>query len=320
MSRLRRIWSAIDPFVLLILAALVLGLVLPLPEPALDAVTTVGDVAIILLFGVYGMRLRTTEVLGSLRNWRLQGGILASTYLIFPALGLLLSWAVTPLVGAALAAGLLYLSLLPSTVQSSVAFVSIARGNVAGAISAATISNVVGMVATPLLVLWLMGASGAAGMGGLRSVLLQLLLPFVVGQLLQPFLGDWVRAHRPITLVLDRATITLLVLGAVASATADGVWQEVSAVMLVALLGVSGLLLAVLLAITWWGGKGLGLDVPDRIALLMAGSKKSLATGLPMALVLFPAAAAATIAVPVIIFHQLQLVVCAGLARRLAAR
>ncbi|UFU06987.1 bile acid:sodium symporter family protein [Ruania halotolerans] len=317
---MKRVIRWVDPFVLLILSALVLGLVLPVSRPVLDGVESVGDVAIFLLFGVYGMRLRTTEVLGSLRNWRLQGGILASTYVLFPAFGLMISWAVSPIVGTALAAGVLYLSLLPSTVQSSVAFVSVARGNVAGAISAATISNVVGMVATPLLVLWLMGASGATGMGGIRSVLLQLLLPFVIGQLLQPFVGNWVRAHKPITMVLDRGTVTLLVFSAVASATADGVWQEVSAVMLVGLLGVSGLLLAVMLAITWWGGKGLGLDVADRIALLMCGSKKSLATGLPMALVLFPAAAAATIAVPVIIFHQLQLLVCAAIARRLASR
>ncbi|SEE88829.1 bile acid:sodium symporter family protein [Ruania alba] len=317
---MKRVIRGLDPFVLLILGALVLGLVLPISEPVLDGVGRVGDVAIFLLFLVYGMRLRTTEVLGSLRNWRLQGGILAATYLIFPALGLLISWAVAPIVGAALAAGVLYLSLLPSTVQASVAFVSVARGNVAGAISAATISNVVGMVATPLLVLWLMGSSGATGMGGIRSVLLQLLLPFVIGQVLQPWVGDWVRSHKPLTTVLDRGTVILLVFAAVASATADGVWQEVSAVMLVALLGVSGLLLTVLLLITWWGGKGLGLDVADRIALLMCGSKKSLATGLPMALVLFPAAAAATIAVPVIIFHQLQLVVCAAIARRLAAR
>ncbi len=315
---MRRVRAWIDPFVVLILLALVLGLVLPLPAPAVDGVQTVGDVAIFLLFGVYGLRLSTREVLGGLKNWRLQGGIFAATYVLFPLLGLLIAAVAEPLLGAALAAGMLYLTLLPSTVQSSVAFVSVARGNVAGAICAATISNVAGMVLTPLLVLWLMGASGGQGMGGIQAVLLHLLLPFVVGQLLQPFLGDWVRAHRSITKVLDRGTVVLLVFGAVLSATADGVWQQVSAWMLVALLALSGVLLAVLLAATWFGGRLLGLDHGDRIALLMCGSKKSLATGLPMALVIFTPATAATIAVPVIVFHQLQLVVCAALARRLA--
>lgn len=89
---------------------------------------------------------------------------------------------------------------------------------------------------------------------------------------------------------------------------------------ILALVGISAVILAVLLAVTWWGGAVLRLGVEDRIALLMCGSKKSLATGLPMAAVLFPVAVAGTIAVPVIVFHQLQLIVCAVLARRLALR
>ncbi|WP_163540923.1 bile acid:sodium symporter family protein [Occultella kanbiaonis] len=314
--RVLRRW--VDPFVVGILIALVLGLVLPVPDALRGAIEGVGDVAVFLLFLVYGARLSTREVLGGLKNVRLQGSILGSTYLLFPLLGLGVSWVAAPIIGDALAAGVLFLSLLPSTVQSSVAFVSVARGNVAGAICAATISNLLGMVLTPLLVLALMGASGAGGLGGLRSVLLQLLLPFVVGQLLQPLVGTWLRAHKWLTTLLDRSTIILIVFGAVASATADGVWSSVSWVMIVALLVISAVVLAIMLAATWWGGRGIRLNRADRIALLMCGSKKSLATGLPMAVVLFPAATAATIAVPLIIFHQLQLVVCAALARRLA--
>src|SRR5690625_4767516 len=203
---MRRVRAWIDPFVILILLALVLGLVLPLPTPVIDGVQTVGDVAIFLLFLVYGLRLSTREVIGGLRNWRLQGSIFAATYILFPLLGVLIHWVAEPLLGAALAAGMLYLTLLPSTVQSSVAFVSVARGNVAGAICAATLSNVAGMFLTPLLVLWLMGAAGGNGLGGIQAVLLQLLLPFVVGQLLQPFFGRWVRAHRPVTKVLEQGT------------------------------------------------------------------------------------------------------------------
>nr|WP_194719886.1 bile acid:sodium symporter family protein [Cellulosimicrobium arenosum] len=318
----------VDPFVLTLLGVLVLGLVVPVGPEVQRAVDVVADVAVTILFLVYGMRLSTREVWAGLRNVRLQGGILASTYVVFPVLGLVVAWAATPLVGAPLAAGLLYLSLLPSTVQSSVAFTSVARGNVAGAICGATVSNVLGMVITPLLVLWLMtdaaGASasdGAAhGLDGLQTVLLQLLVPFVVGQLLQPWVGDRVRARRWLTLGVDRGTILVVVFSAVAAATSAGVWSTVSGWGLVALLGVSVVLLAAMLAITWWGGAALRLSTEDRIALLMCGSKKSLATGLPMASVLFPVAAAGVIAVPVIVFHQLQLVVCALLARRLALR
>src|SRR5699024_608233 len=257
---MKRVRSWLDPLIVGILLALLIGLFVPLPQPVLTGVDGVGDVAIFVLFFAYGLRLSTREVLSGLRNWKLQGGIFAATFVLFPLLGLLIHWAAEPLLGAALATGMLYLTLLPSTVQSSVAFVSVARGNVAGAICAATLSNVAGMVLTPLLVLWLMGATGGQGMGGIQAVLVHLLLPFVVGQLLQPFLGDWVRAHRPITKVLDQGTVVLLVLGAVLSATADGVWHQVSAWMLVALLVLCGVLLAAMLLVTWYGGRGLGLD------------------------------------------------------------
>ena len=316
----------VDPFVVTLLVVLVLGLVVPVGPGAQRVVDAAADVAVTVLFLVYGMRLSTREVWAGLRNWRLQGGILAATYVVFPVLGLVTAWAIEPLVGAPLAAGMLYLSLLPSTVQSSVAFTSVARGNVAGAICGATVSNVAGMVITPLLVLWLMtGTGGGAdgptgGLGGLRTVLLQLLLPFVVGPLLPPGARGGVGARRWLTLGVDRGTILVVVFGAVAAASSAGVWSSVSGWSIVALLVVSAIVLAVMLAATWWGGAALGLSTEDRAALLMCGSKKSLATGLPMASVLFPVAVAGVVAVPVIVFHQLQLVVCAVLARRLALR
>ncbi|MFE5341094.1 bile acid:sodium symporter family protein [Isoptericola sp. NPDC056578] len=324
---MRRVLSRwVDPFVVTLVVVMVLGLVVPVGPGVQQVVDVAADVAVTILFLVYGARLSTREVWAGLRNWRLQGGILVATYVLFPVLGLVVAWAITPLVGAPLAAGMLYLSLLPSTVQSSVAFTSVARGNVAGAICGATVSNVLGMVLTPLLVLWLMtdaeGRSATAGHGldGLQTVLLQLLLPFVVGQLLQPCVGDRVRARRWLTLSVDRGTILVVVFSAVAAASSAGVWAGISGWAIVALLVVSGVFLAIMLGLTWWGGAALKLPAEDRIALLMCGSKKSLATGLPMASVLFPVAAAGVIAVPVIIFHQLQLVVCAVLARRLALR
>ncbi|PFG38155.1 sodium/bile acid cotransporter 7 [Georgenia soli] len=316
----RALRSFADPFVLTLLVTMVVGLVVPVPAPVRDGIAVAGDVAVTVLFLVYGMRLSTREVLAGLRNVRLQGTILLSTYVLFPLLGLALHAVTGSFVGPALATGLLYVTLLPSTVQSSVSFTSIARGNVAGAICAATVSNVVGMVLTPVLVLVLMDRSGAVGLGGLRDVLLQLLLPFVVGQLLQPLVGGWIRARRWLTVSVDRGTILVVVLGAVTAATAAGVWESVSWAMILALLVICAVLLAAMLGATWWGGRALGLDLPDRIALLMCGSKKSLATGLPMAAVLFPVATAAVVAVPIIVFHQLQLVVCAVLARHLALR
>lgn len=317
MSRIfRGLKAAVDPFLLTIIAVLVLAIAFPLPPGALAVAQRAADLAIMALFLLYGMRLRTRDVIAGLRNWRLQLAILAATYVLFPLVGIAARPLAEPLLGAALAAGLLYTALLPSTVQSSVAFTSVARGNIAGALCAATVSNILGVFLTPLLVLLVMGRAGAEG-GGIGEVVLLILVPFVVGQLVQRWTGEWLRTHRPVTLLVDRGTIVIAVYAAVASATAANVWDGVAVWQILGLVLASGVLLAIMLAATWWGGKAIGLDRGDRIALLMCGSKKSLATGLPMGLVLFPGATAATMVVPVVVFHQLQIMVCTVIAAHL---
>lgn len=317
MIRGLRAW--VDPFIVALIATMVAGLLIPTSEAFRDVLGVAAMVAVVLLFFVYGLRLQTTEVLDGLRNVRLQGGILGSTFVFFPLFGLLVAWATAPLVGSVLATGLLFLTLLPSTVQSSVACVSIARGNIAGAICAATVSNVLGMVLTPLLVLVVMGGQiGDAGFGGVRNVLLRLLLPFVVGQLLQRWFGAWVRKRRWLTLSVDRGAILIVVFSAVASATAAGTWTQVRPSMLGWLLVISALMLAVALVATWNAARMLGLGIGDRIAFQLCGSQKSMVTGLPIAAVLFTPELAAQVTVPVLVFHQLQLITCAVLARRLA--
>ncbi|WP_249667445.1 bile acid:sodium symporter family protein [Cellulomonas fengjieae] len=312
--------SWVDPLVVIILSALVLGLVLPARGTVADVLDVARPAAIVVLFFLYGARMATGEVWAGLRSWRLQGSMLAATYVAFPVLGLLVQLLPDAVVSAELKTGLLYLSLLPSTVQASVVFTSVARGNVAGAITGATISNVVGIVLTPLLVGVLMvRTSGQAG-GNLGGILLQLLLPFAAGQLVQRWIGPWLRAHAHLTRITDRGALVLIAYTSVSEATVSGAWAHVTWVALVALLVVCAAMLATMLALTWSGGARLGLPRGDRIALLMCGSKKSLATGLPMAAVLFTPALAASVALPVIVFHQLQLATCAVIARRLAAQ
>jgi sodium/bile acid cotransporter 7 len=302
----------------MIVGVLLLGLVVPASGAPADALDTIKTAAIVLLFFLYGARMATREVWDGLRNWRLQGSMLAATFVVFPLLGLAIQLLPDAVLAPELRTGLLFLSVLPSTIQSSVVFTSIARGNVAGAICGATISNVLGIVLTPLFVgLLLARTSGDAG-GSTGATLVQLLLPFVLGQVAQPFIGRWVRAHKPLTVVTDRATILLVAYASVSEAQTSGAWDGFTWVSLVVLLAVCAVLLAVMLTATWSAGGALGLDRADRIALLMCGSKKSLATGLPMASVLFTPAVAASVALPVIMFHQLQLATCAVLARRLA--
>lgn len=314
-----RLRTWVDPLVVMVVGALVLGLLAPARgglATALDRSTTV---AVVLLFFLYGARLATSQVRAGMRNWRLQGSILVATFVVFPLLGLAVQLVPDSVLAPQLQTGVLYLTLLPSTVQSSVVFTSVAGGNVAGAVTGATVSNVTGIVITPALVALLMGGQAAVGASGVTAALSQLLVPFVLGQCLQRWLGGWLRARPWLTRITDRATILLVAYAAVSEATVSGAWDGVTAGTLTALLGVSAVILALLLALTWRAGGWWKLDRGDRIALLMCGSKKSLATGLPMAAVLLPAATAALVTLPVLVFHQFQLAVCAVLARRLAA-
>lgn len=313
-----RVKSYLDPFTLTLVSILVIGIMVPIPSSAISVLSWLGTVAVMVLFLVYGMRLPTREVWEGLRNFRLQGAVVLATFVLFPALGALTHPLLTPLLGAAFATGTLYLTLLPSTVQSSVSFTSIAGGNIAGAVCAATISNIAGMFVTPMLVMLLMGASTGVGWNSVVKVVFQLLFPFLVGQFLQPYWGAWVRSSQWLTKGVDRGTIIIVVAAGVSGATARGLWNEVTWLDALELVLASAGILAVMLTITWFGGKALRLDRADRIALLMCGSKKSLATGLPMAAIIFPGHIVAAVTVPVIVFHQLQLMVAAILSRHLA--
>ncbi|WP_326522465.1 bile acid:sodium symporter family protein [Cellulomonas alba] len=318
-SRWAAVRAWIDPLVVMILTVLVLGLVLPASGGAATVVHGLETAAIVLLFFLYGARMPTREVWDGLRSWRVQGSMLAATYVAFPVLGLLVQLLPDSVLAPDLRTGLLFLSVLPSTVQSSVVFTSIAHGDVAAAITGATVSNVTGVLLTPLLAGLLIGGTGGSSLAGsVPQILLQLLLPFAVGQVVQPWIGGWVRGHAHLTRITDRTTILLVAYASVSEASTSGAWDDVTLVVVLTLLVVCAVMLVAMLALTWTGGGRLGLGRPQRIALLMCGSKKSLATGLPMASVLFAPAVAASVALPVIAFHQLQLATCAVLARRLA--
>ncbi|MBM7825390.1 sodium/bile acid cotransporter 7 [Arcanobacterium pluranimalium] len=300
-----------------IIAAFIIGILFPVSAHYEALVSAIGDAAVALVFLFYGMRLHSAEVLRGLRDLKLQLSVLASTYVVFPLSGMTAYWLLSPIIGESFALGIFFLSLLPSTVQSSVTFVSIARGDVAGAVCAATISNILGIFLTPFLVFVFMGAQTQSTQG-FSSVLLKLLLPFAIGQVLQPFFGDFMRKHRSLTKFTDNLAIIIVVFSAVTSASNEGVWNSISITQLVYLVAILGIILALMLLLTWFGGKDLNFAYPQRVVLLMCGSKKSLASGLPIAKALFTGSAVATLVMPVILFHQIQLFVCAIIARRLS--
>ncbi|WP_043672249.1 bile acid:sodium symporter family protein [Streptomyces xylophagus] len=308
----------IDPYILLLLGTVGLAALLPARGTGADVASGASTAAIAFLFFLYGARLSTREALDGLKHWRLHTTVLACTFVVFPLLGLAARGLVPVLLTHPLYQGLLFLTLVPSTVQSSIAFTSIARGNVPAAICAGSFSSLAGIVITPLLAAALLGGNaGGFSADSLVKIVLQLLVPFLAGQLLRRWVGGFITRHKKVLGYVDRASILLVVYTAFSEGMVQGIWHQVSAVRLGALLAVEAVILAVMLSLTWYGGKALRFDREDRIAIQFAGSKKSLASGLPMASVLFGAHASLAV-LPLMLFHQMQLMVCAVIAKRRA--
>ena len=81
----------------------------------------------------------------------------------------------------------------------------------------------------------------------------------------------------------------------------------------------SALLLAVMIGLAIGVARAAGLSRADEAAAVFCGSKKSLASGLPMANVLFAGQAGlGMIILPIMIYNQIQIVVGAVIARRYA--
>ncbi|MFK4121347.1 bile acid:sodium symporter family protein [Streptomyces longwoodensis] len=319
MKRLRRpVRLPIDPYVVLLLGTVGLAALFPARGTAADVSAGASTAAIALLFFLYGARLSTREALDGLRHWRLHVTVLACTFFVFPVLGLAARALVPVLLTHPLYQGLLFLTLVPSTVQSSIAFTSIARGNVPAAICAGSFSSLVGIVVTPLLAAVLLGGSGGGpSADSLVKIVLQLLVPFLAGQVLRRWIGGFVTRHKKVLGYVDRGSILLVVYTAFSEGVVQGIWHRVSPLRLGGLLVVEAVLLAVMLLLTWYGAKALRFGREDRITIQFAGSKKSLAAGLPMAGVLFGAHASLAV-LPLMLFHQMQLMVCAVIARRRA--
>ncbi|MBP6346536.1 MAG: bile acid:sodium symporter [Neisseriaceae bacterium] len=316
-----------DKFTMALIGAVVLASVLPSQGrwvPIMDGITVL---AIGLLFFLHGAKLSRRAVIEGMGHWRLHSVVFTFTYLIFP----LLIWLGKPLllklVSQDLYWGLLYMALLPSTVQSSIAFVAVARGNVPAAICSATASNILGIFLTPLLVGWIIlgSQSDAAHSGALEAILdivYQLLLPFIAGQIARRWIGVWVDKHKPVLAYVDQSSILLVVYTAFSAAVVSGLWQATPWVALVNLVVISCVLLALVLGLTRWVSTLMGFNKADEITIVFCGSKKSMATGIPMAQVLFAGTGVSmgAMVLPLMLFHQIQLMVCAVIAARYQKR
>ena len=319
---LNRLRSSLDPYILLMFATVALAALAPAHGSSAAVVGVAADAAIVFLFFLYGARLSPRSAWDGLRQWRLHLAVMLSTFVLFPALGLALGPVLSARLPPALSTGVLFLCFLPSTVQSSIAFTSIARGNVPAALCAATASTLLGVFLTPLLAGLLLHTQGVQlSLGVARDIVLQLLAPFLMGQLLRRWMRGWVAEHKSLLGLADRGSILLIIYAAFSRGMADHIWRRIETSDLITLLAVLTILLgAALFATRFIARRVLKLNVKDEIVLQFCGSKKSLASGLPIAGVLFPGPSVALILLPLMLFHQLQLIVCAILARRYGAR
>lgn len=309
-----------DPFLLLILGSAALALLLPAVGRAANAVDVLTTVAVFGLFFGYGARLSLPEAWAGLKHWRLHLLILGITFGVFPLVAVAIRFLPDGVLGPSLALGFAYLCLVPSTVQSSITFTSLAGGNVPGAMVSATSSNLLGVVLTPLFAAALLPATGggAIRLDSFVAVLLQLLLPFILGQLSRRWTASFMVRRRAQVKYLDQAVICLVVYGAFSDFFSSGAWRQVEPRDLLALAGLCVALLTLMLLFTWWISGALKFSREDRIAIMFCGTKKSLTTGVPMASVLFAGQAVGLIVLPLMFFHQFQLMACSVIARRLA--
>ncbi|HAT1302349.1 TPA: bile acid:sodium symporter [Corynebacterium striatum] len=316
-SRLKKI----DPLILLIISAVIVAIIFPARGHFAEVFDSLTNVVIALLFYLYGARLSTQEALNGLKNWRLHLTILAFTFVLYPILGLALR-PLTLFISHDMYLGILYLTLVPSTVQSSVAFTSVAKGNIAGAIVSASASNLVGVIMTPLLVMALMGAGNDISIDSSVFVEISLLLlaPFILGQLTRKWVKDFAASKG--TKIVDRGSITMVVYAAFSKGVVDGIWGSISIWEIVFLVVLSILMVAFMLWLTKILGSKLGFPRADVIAIEFCGSKKSLATGLPMASVIFASGSTSLglLILPLMIYHQVQLMICSWLAARYAGQ
>ena len=216
---------ALDRFTVLLFVMVILASVLPVSGQFADIFSVITTIAIAILFFLHGAKLSREAVIEGLMHWKLHGLVFLFTFALFPALGLMAKPLLVPLLGQELYWGFLFMCFLPSTVQSSIAFTSVAKGNVAAAVCSASFSNIIGMFITPILVAFFILGQSEHGFDPTSSIIqitLLLLVPFILGQLLRPYVFPQMKKFPKIVKVFDQGSILMVVYGAFSSAVVAG--------------------------------------------------------------------------------------------------
>lgn len=304
---------ALDRFTILLFIMVILASFVPVSGQAAEVFSSITTIAIAILFFLHGAKLSREAVVEGLMHWKLHTLVFAFTFALFPIIGLLAKPVLVPLLGQELYWGFLFMCFLPSTVQSSIAFTSVAQGNVAGAVCSASFSNIVGMFITPVLVaFFILGQSqhGFDPTSSIMQITLLLLVPFILGQILRPWVFPQMKKMPEIVKFFDQGSILMVVYGAFSSAVVAGLWHQVSLSTLLLLIIACSVLLTLVMLLALFVPRWIGFDKADQKTIFFCGSKKTLASGVPMAQILFIGQPIGMIVLPIMIFHQIQLMVC----------
>ena len=308
---------ALDRFTILLFVMVILASILPVSGHAAEIFSVITTAAIAVLFFLHGAKLSREAVMQGLTHWKLHGLVFAITFAVFPILGLLAKPILVPVLGQELYWGFLFMCFLPSTVQSSIAFTSVARGNVAAAVCSASFSNIIGMFITPIMVAFFILGQTSHGFDPTSSIIqitLLLLVPFILGQILRPYVFPHMQKRPKIVKVFDQGSILMVVYGAFSSAVVAGLWSQISMSTLMLLILACSVLLTLIMLLSLYIPKWLGFNAADQKTIFFCGSKKTLASGVPMAQILFIGQPIGMIVLPIMIFHQIQLMVCGVIA------
>lgn len=310
-------YLALDRFTILLFIMVVLASLMPVSGQFAITFGQLMTVAIAILFFLHGAKLSREAVIQGILHWKMHTLVFAFTFALFPILGLLAKPLLLPLLGQQLYWGFLFMCCLPSTVQSSIAFTSMAKGNVAAAVCSASFSNLIGMFITPVLVTVLILGQTHHDFDPTASIIqiaLLLLLPFVLGQLLRPWVFPYLQKLPKLVKVFDQGSILMVVYGAFSSAVVAGLWQQISLLTMFYLVLACSVLLTIVMFICFCLPKAMGFNHADQRAIFFCGSKKTLASGVPMAQILFIGQPLGMLVLPIMIFHQIQLMVCGTIA------
>lgn len=311
-----------DNFTLMLLATVVVASVLPASGTPAQWLEKFTSGVIVLLFFLHGAKLSRPAIVAGIGHWRLHLLVTAITFAVFPLMGWALRPILEPLVTPELYLGVLFLCAVPATVQSAIALTALARGNMPAAICSASGSTLMGILLTPLLVGVLLNVTATASnpLEAIGKIALQLLLPFVIGHLMRPWVQPITQKLGGYMKVVDQGSILLVVYSAFSGAVVAGLWSQMPIQAMAGLFVICALLLAFSMGLCVWTSRRLGFSTEDEIAILFCGAQKSLVGGVPMAKVLFPAGMVGSMVLPLMLFHPMQLMVSAVLAGRYAQR